>query len=526
LFEEVLVNRTERAPGQTDKRTVAQASTLTGIKAVRDMSEEHYGALEKVLQQGVLAIATDSGGSRVSVVQRDVQSKEQPDTVLFTKLRRRGALCTHGRDGQFSLQGWGELLEVLQGDAEDDPSEGWARVPCVRVQQGQAGCASHRPQSEEQSTGELGNAVRVVPHGASQIVEDTVASVRRIRDPGVRVYDLQVEGNHNFFAEEVLVHNCMVIDDLLKNRSEAESPTIREKLKAKIQDDLESRLHPGSSVIVCATRWHEDDPIGWLRNEYPGRWEEVIVPAVHDGAGRPVDERVDPDKAQSLWPERYPMEWMIARRANSNEYGWWSLYQQEPRPRGASMFGEPSRFDLETWESRGFRIVMACDPAASAKTRADYSAVVVAAMRGYGDNAETYVLDVHRWQVEIPELVDRLLGIQRTSTWAKGAPILVEAVSGFKAVPQMLRRASPQLRIEEIKPEGDKFTRAQPLAAAWSAGRVHVPREAPWVGDFLSEMRSFTGVNDAHDDQVDALVHAYQALQTTMSATARFRAMI
>jgi phage terminase large subunit-like protein len=31
-----------------------------------------------------------------------------------------------------------------------------------------------------------------------------------------------------------------------------------------------------------------------------------------------------------------------------------------------------------------------------------------------------------------------------------------------------------------------------------------------WVGPFVSELRSFTGINDKHDDQVDALAAAYE----------------
>ena len=42
-----------------------------------------------------------------------------------------------------------------------------------------------------------------------------------------RVCDIQVEGNENFFANGVLVHNCLIMDDPIKNRQEADSPTYR-----------------------------------------------------------------------------------------------------------------------------------------------------------------------------------------------------------------------------------------------------------------------------------------------------------
>ena len=71
--------------------------------------------------------------------------------------------------------------------------------------------------------------------------------------------------------------------------------------------------------------------------------------------------------------------------------------------------------------------------------------------------------------------------------------------------------------------KGDKFVRAQPVAAAWNAGKVLVPRNAPWVDAFLSELASFTGLGDAHDDQVDALASAYDSLSLSTSAVERLR---
>jgi len=71
----------------------------------------------------------------------------------------------------------------------------------------------------------------------------------------------------------------------------------------------------------------------------------------------------------------------------------------------------------------------------------------------------------------------------------------------------------PLLRLTEVKLQGDKFQRAQAVAAAWNDGRVLVPTSAPWLANFLAEMSAFTGVRDAHDDQVDALAHAWNSLQ-------------
>ena len=59
--------------------------------------------------------------------------------------------------------------------------------------------------------------MQLLPYEAPQVDSDTVSLVRPVCGGGVEVYDIQVEGTHNFFAGEVLVHNCILIDDLIKN---------------------------------------------------------------------------------------------------------------------------------------------------------------------------------------------------------------------------------------------------------------------------------------------------------------------
>jgi phage terminase large subunit-like protein len=75
-----------------------------------------------------------------------------------------------------------------------------------------------------------------------------------------------------------------------------------------------------------------------------------------------------------------------------------------------------------------------------------------------------------------------------------------------------------RLRLEAIPATVDKFQRAQPVAAAWNAGKVLVPRDAPWLDDFIREVASFTGLGDRHDDQVDALAAAFDSKTTAVGA--------
>lgn len=104
------------------------------------------------------------------------------------------------------------------------------------------------------------------------------------------------------------------------------------------------------------------------------------------------------------------------------------------------------------------------------------------------------------------------------------AKLHLESSRDGKAIASALRAINPRLRIDEVAPLGDKFTRAQPVIAAWNHGRVRVPERAPWLADFLAEVERFTGVSDRHDDQVDALAHAWNAVVTAVPAKPRLPA--
>lgn len=307
----------------------------------------------------------------------------------------------------------------------------------------------------------------------------------------------------------------IVVDDAVKGREAAESRRERERTWQWFRADIMSRLEGGASVIVVNTRWHEDDIIGRLQSDGLGEdWLHINLPAIGDAHGNPTDERLYPDLAQPLWQEidalnptwEGALAWYAKARARG-EYDWWSLYQGVPRAREARMFAlDPPRFEVPVWE--GKRGVIVLDPAATAKHTADYSALGAHAMAGYGPASVMDVMDVVRVQAQIPAVVRLAMEMQARYR----LPVGVEAVGGFKAIPQMLREMEPRLRVIEINPLGDKRTRAIPFSDAWNAGRVRLPIAARWVGEYTAEVRAFTGNGDTHDDQVDMSAHAWNLL--------------
>jgi phage terminase large subunit-like protein len=311
-----------------------------------------------------------------------------------------------------------------------------------------------------------------------------------------------------------------VIDDPFKGRSDADSATMRETVWDWFTSVVMSRLED-ASVMIVHTRWHEDDLIGRLSRD--PRWTIINLPALAE-----VDDPLQRDPGAALWPAMYPVDVLLEQRA-LDAFNFDALYQGRPRPRGATVFKEPTYYDPDAFDLTGWRLVLYADPAASKKTTANHSSILALAVKGYGLQMEGRVIDVYRKQETIPQFVRDLMAFQARHGHTVAN---VESVAGFKAVAQMLRDIDPQVLVNEVTPLGDKFQRAQPAASAWNGDpgdpaavpprppvppRLLVPLRAPWLKDFLAEVKAFTGVNDAADDQVDCLSGAWNEAANAIS---------
>jgi predicted phage terminase large subunit-like protein len=300
------------------------------------------------------------------------------------------------------------------------------------------------------------------------------------------------------------VSGLMVVDDPFKNREEADSKVTRDKIHEWMNEVVMTRLE-GAAVFVVHTRWHPDDLIGRLAGQENTDWELINLPALAEEAdpmGRPFGE--------ALWPERYPRAYLEKLRKTLGAFSFDALYQGRPRPRGAKVFGPAHYYDPATTDMEGCESIIGADPAASERTTADYSAAV--AMRLMGRDPSTrkaYIREVYREQVTVPQFCNDLRAFQARHDEAEAA---VEGPGPGKAVVQTLKAVDPHIRVKESPTKGDKFQRAQGFAAAWNDGRVLVPLGSPpWLKDYLEELSEFTGVRDAHEDQVDASSHGWNA---------------
>lgn len=288
--------------------------------------------------------------------------------------------------------------------------------------------------------------------------------------------------------------HLLVCDDPYRSRGEAESATIRDNIYDWWTSVAMTRLEPGASVVCSHTRWHTDDLTGRLTQEQG--WPNISMPAIgEDGT--------------ALWPERYTLEDLAARRKVVGEYDWASMFMCSPRPRGGSLFGDTTTYTDEDLEKvKIVKYVIGIDLAYTAKTYSDFSVAVVL---GIDEYKNAYLVDVRRKQCAAKDFA----GVLKELRLKYRSPQIIWFVGGQeKAIAEFFRN-SCGVPVKDIPAKEDKFVRAQAAAAAWNTSRILIPADhKSWLDPFLSEVLSFTGVGDTHDDQVDALAAAFHPLST------------
>jgi len=156
------------------------------------------------------------------------------------------------------------------------------------------------------------------------------------------------------------------------------------------------------------------------------------------------------------------------------------------------------------------RMVRAWDMAATEPKRGndpDWTAgLLLAANR---DNV-FYVIDVRRIR-GTPGSVEALIK-QTAELDGKAVQVRMEqepGSSGVNVIDHYRRQVLPGFDFRGVPSTGSKEVRANPVASQAEAGNVKLVRGS-WINAFLDELESFPG--GSHDDQVDALSGAFEAL--------------
>jgi predicted phage terminase large subunit-like protein len=305
--------------------------------------------------------------------------------------------------------------------------------------------------------------------------------------------------------------NLIIIDDPLKP-SDALSEVSRQRVIEWYRSTLVTRPDDkqAARIMVVMQRIHIEDLVGYLLDSEAG-FEHLNLPAIAQstttynlGGGRTHTR----EKGDLLHPAHEPAEVLRAIKKNMGSMLFSAQYQQAPEPPGGKIIKRKMLRYYAAVERRPTdRIVLSWDIALSEKEAADYSACVVLLNRG----DLYFVLEVIRGKFPFDKLKDKIVEVKER--YGKRASLVIEDSNISYGLIQSLRERN--INVVDYKPKGDKQERLISQIDLFEGGSVRLPRDAPWLEAFVSELLSFPG---RHDDQVDALAQGLAWRRETWKA--------
>jgi predicted phage terminase large subunit-like protein len=311
--------------------------------------------------------------------------------------------------------------------------------------------------------------------------------------------------------------HLLLIDDPVAGRAEADSETIQETTFAAYQDDLRTRLVPDGSEVLVTTRWNQKDlagrilPLEWDGESGPvvcrdgQTWHVLCVPAEAERADDPLGRRI----GERLWPQWFTADHFAKFKKQART--WSALFQQRPTDPAGTFFKREWFKTVARNRVPHLSPVIRCwDLAATTADESDDPDWLAGAKVGRGEDGRYYIVSVHRERTT-PKGVESTI---KQLAFSDGRDVSIrieqEGAASGKIVKYHFERMMDgfDARFTGI-PRTSKATRANAFNAACERGDV-ILVEGTWNEDFINEAVRFP--HGAHDDQVDAVVGAYNAI--------------
>lgn len=304
--------------------------------------------------------------------------------------------------------------------------------------------------------------------------------------------------------------NFIIIDDPMKPE-DALSETQRKQVNDWFDGTLLSRLNDKANgcIIIIMQRLHQDDLVGHVLEKH-GHWEVLNLPAIAEadetfvinGAlGQKLFTRKEGDV---LHIERDSLSMFASTRQRMGDYHFSSQYQQNPIPMGGAMVKDKwIMYYDETMPMHEFNeTLQSWDTANKSGELNDYSVCTTWGRK----NKRYYLLNVFRKRLNYPELKRAVK--EMYEQYKPGKVLIEDKASGTQLIQDLQSDGLYQVKAYEPPKGTDKIMRLHAVTALFENGLVYLPRQAPWLADYLHELNSFPG--SKFDDQVDSTTQALE----------------
>lgn len=296
----------------------------------------------------------------------------------------------------------------------------------------------------------------------------------------------------------------IIIDDYFKNREDADSEVMSEKLWDWYRSTLRTRLTPDGAIVIVATRWRDNDLVGRILEEESMTsgegWEIISLPAIAE-----EDDQYRKE-GEALWADHYTIDNLLKVKSEIGEYEFASQYQQNPVNKETQLFKDemfiPIGFDDVKKQITNCYITI--DSAMSKKKKSDNTGVCINWVNGENVwHFKAYKVKVN--PTELIELIFDLHNVYKPHSIGLEENLMTQAIDPFLSVEMLRRNIHPN--VVPLKHGGtNKEVRIKGLLPRYERG--HIKHIIGQCRDLENELVRFP--SSAHDDVMDATAYQIQ----------------
>jgi predicted phage terminase large subunit-like protein len=264
-------------------------------------------------------------------------------------------------------------------------------------------------------------------------------------------------------------------------------------------------------IIIVMQRLHQDDLVGhvleqddWTVLSFPAIAEEAeYVPFQTLYGGRVFTRKT----SEALHPARESIQDHEAMRRRIGLYNFSGQYQQRPIPVSGNLIKRDwlRFFNLDDAPRRPSRVIQSWDTASKTSELNDFSVCTTWAV----DGANFYLLDVLRKRLNYPDLKRAI--VTHAATFNPEQILIEDRSSGIQLIQDLLNDLVRGVVAYKPPSGSDKVMRLHACSDRFENGRVFLPRDAPWLDEYIIELIGCPGTR--HDDQVDSTTQALDYLR-------------
>jgi len=274
--------------------------------------------------------------------------------------------------------------------------------------------------------------------------------------------------------------NGIILDDPVKNFTEANSLTHSDRVFDEFAYSFMPRLEEYNMVIITLTRWSEKDIVGRIQDsEWAEDFKVINLPWIVEDEEAMLIDPIGREVGQTLCPE-LKRDKLAEKIKKLRPEAWESLFQGRPgSPKGAIFKRDMLQY-FDTDPLDVLEIVQSIDTGFKDKEKNDPSVITTWLKTKTGH----YLVDVFRERLIYPDLKEAIEA--QAAKWKPNLILIEDKASGISII-QDLKKYT-RLPIVPVKVDKSKPERAHAASGQFRAGNIYIKSGQPWTEDYVKEM--------------------------------------